>query len=155
MHVAVCFEDAAALPREPPTRPVTRSPTSRWTRPSAPTTRSPGGERIALAALADDTWTAPSREHLVDRACVAAGFEPRIEYVTRDPLATRGLIGAGLAVTLVPELVAELFEDVAIVPLEGLQPRRALYALTPAAGVRESALAFLDALRPQVSNPRA
>jgi hypothetical protein len=53
----------------------------------------------------------------------------------------------------VPELVGELFEDVAVVPLEGPQPRRALYALTPAAGARESALAFLAAL--QVTNPRA
>jgi hypothetical protein len=42
--------------------------------------------------------------------------------------------------------VAELFEDVAAVPLEGPQPRRSLYALTPAAGARASALAFLEAL---------
>jgi DNA-binding transcriptional LysR family regulator len=74
---------------------------------------------------------------------VAAGFEPRISFVTRDVLAARGLVGGGLAVTLVPELVAELFEDVAIVPLEGPQPRRSLYALTPAAGAREAALAFV------------
>ena len=46
-----------------------------------------------------------------------------------------------------PELVAELFEDVAAVPLEGPQPRRSLYALTPAAGARESALAFVANLR--------
>ena len=54
---------------------------------------------------------------------------------------------SGLAVTLVPELVAELFEDVAAVPLEGPQPRRSLYALTPAAGAREAALAFVANLR--------
>ena len=33
-----------------------------------------------------------------------------------------------------------------MVPLEGLQPHRSLYALTPAAGVRASALAFVAAL---------
>ena len=33
-----------------------------------------------------------------------------------------------------------------MVPLEGLQPHRSLYALTPAAGVRASARAFLAAL---------
>jgi hypothetical protein len=32
------------------------------------------------------------------------------------------------------------------VPLEGRQPHRSLYALTPAAGVRESARAFVAAL---------
>src|SRR5919109_554096 len=65
-----------------------------------------------LAALAEDTWTAPSREHLVRRACVAAGFEPRIDYVTRDPLAIGGLISAGLAVSLTPRLLAGRLEGV-------------------------------------------
>jgi DNA-binding transcriptional LysR family regulator len=106
-----------------------------------------GRERLAISELAGETWTAPSRDHLVHRACVEAGFEPRIAFVTRDVLAARGLVRGGLAVTLVPELVGALFEDVAVVPLEGPQPRRSLYALTPAAGVRESALAFLSALR--------
>jgi hypothetical protein len=49
-------------------------------------------------------------------------------------------------VTLMPEQVCGLFDDIAVVPLEGPQPRRSLYALTPAAGARDSALAFLDAL---------
>ena len=49
---------------------------------------------------------APSRDHLIYRACVAAGFEPRIAFVTRDPLAIGELVGAGLAVTLAPELLA-------------------------------------------------
>ena len=106
-----------------------------------------GRERLRLAELAGETWTAPSRDHLIYRACVAAGFEPRIAFVTRDVLAARGLVGSGLAVTLVPELVGGLFEDVAVVPLEGPQPRRSLYALTPAAGARESALAFVANLR--------
>ena len=79
---------------------------------------------------------APSRDHLVHRACVAAGFEPRIAYVTRDPLAIGELVGAGLAVTLVPELLAEPAHGLAMVELEDAVPRRALYALMPAAGVR-------------------
>jgi DNA-binding transcriptional LysR family regulator len=106
-----------------------------------------GRERITVADLAEETWTAPSREHLIYRTCVAAGFEPRIAFVTRDVLAMRGIVRAGLAVTLVPQLVGDMFEDMAVVPLEGPQPKRSLYALTPAAGVRESALEFLDALR--------
>src|SRR6188472_1984432 len=96
VHVAVCFEDAAAPPREHPdtTRhELADEPMDAAVGPDHPLA---GRRRIALSALADDTWTAPSREHLVHRACVAAGFEPRIDYVTRDPLAIGGLIRAGL-----------------------------------------------------------
>ena len=106
-----------------------------------------GRERLRLDELAGEVWTAPSREHLIYRTCLAAGFEPEIRFVTRDVLAARALVRGGLAVTLMPELVCGMFADVAVVPLEGVQPRRSLYALTPAAGVRDAALAFLDALR--------
>jgi DNA-binding transcriptional LysR family regulator len=77
---------------------------------------------------------------------VEAGFEPRIAFVTRDPVGNSQLVARGLAVTLVPELLVGRLPGVAMVPLEGLQPHRALYALTPAAGVRASALAFVAAL---------
>jgi DNA-binding transcriptional LysR family regulator len=90
---------------------------------------------------------APSREHLIHRACVEAGFEPQIAYVTRDPLAIGELVGAGLAVTLVPELLAARLSGVAVVALEDRVPRRAVYALTPAAGVRPAARAFVAAAR--------
>jgi len=87
-----------------------------------------------------------AREHLIYRACVAAGFEPRIAYVTRDPLAIGELVGAGLAVTLAPELLAGRLSGVAIVALEDEVPRRALYALTPASGVRPAAREFVTAV---------
>jgi DNA-binding transcriptional LysR family regulator len=102
---------------------------------------------VRVADLADETWTAPSREALLYRTCVAAGFEPRISFVTRDVLAARGLVASGLAVTLMPALLASGLPGIAMVPLEGLQPFRSLYALTPAAGARRAALAFLDALQ--------
>ena len=105
-----------------------------------------GRRRIALSALAGDTWMAPSRDHLIHRACVDAGFEPRIAFVTRDPLAIGELLGAGLAVTLVPELLAGRLTNVALVELENAVPRRALYALTPAAGTRPAATAFVAAV---------
>jgi DNA-binding transcriptional LysR family regulator len=105
-----------------------------------------GRRRIALAALAGETWTAPSREHLVHRACVAAGFEPRIAFVTRDPLAIGELVRNGLAVTLAPRLLAGRLPGVALVELEDRVPHRALYALTPAAGTLPVAAAFVAAL---------
>jgi DNA-binding transcriptional LysR family regulator len=62
-------------------------------------------------------------------------------------LASRGLVASGLAVTLMPELLAAGLPGVAMIPLDGPQPYRTLYALTPAAGVRPAAMAFLEALQ--------
>jgi DNA-binding transcriptional LysR family regulator len=147
LHLAMCFQDAEAEPRRPAGTERHELGGESMFAVLPPGHALAGRERLRLSELAGDTWSAPSRDHLIYRACVAAGFEPRIAFVTRDVLAARGLVRGGLAVTLVPELVGALFEDVAVVPLEGPQPRRSLYALTPAAGVRESALAFLSALR--------
>jgi len=147
LHVAVCFEDAAAPPREHPDalrHEIAREPMDAAVGPDHPLA---GRHRIALAALADDTWSAPSREHLVRRACVAAGFEPRIDYVTRDPLAIAGIIRAGLAVSLTPRLLAGRLEGVRTIALTGDAPSRRLYALTPGVGGRQRALRFVDALR--------
>jgi DNA-binding transcriptional LysR family regulator len=143
----MCFQDADAEPRRPEGTERHELGAEAMLALLPPDHPLAGRDRLRLGELAEDTWTAPSRDHLIYQACVAAGFEPRINFVTRDVLAARGLVRSGLAVTLVPELVAELFEDVAIVPLEGPQPRRSLYALTPAAGVRDAALAFVANLR--------
>jgi DNA-binding transcriptional LysR family regulator len=147
LHAAMCFQDAEAEPRRPEGTERHELGSESMLAVLPPGHALADRERLRLADLADETWTAPSRDHLIYRACVAAGFEPRISFVTRDVLAARGLVRSGLAVTLVPELVCSLFEDVASVALEGSQPRRSLYALTPAAGARESALAFVANLR--------
>jgi DNA-binding transcriptional LysR family regulator len=147
LHAAMCFQDAEAEPRRPDGTERHELGGEAMLAVLAPDHALAGRDRLRLDELADETWTAPSRDHLIYRACVAAGFEPRINFVTRDVLAARGLVRGGLAVTLVPELVAGLFDDVATVPLDGPQPRRSLYALTPAAGAREAALAFVANLR--------
>jgi DNA-binding transcriptional LysR family regulator len=146
LHVAMCFQDAAAPPRRPEGTERHELGVEDMLAQLPREHPLAGRKRIHLRELAHETWSAPSREHLVYRACVAAGFEPRIAFVTRDPLAARALIARGLAVTLVPQLVAGLFDDVVDVPLKDPQPHRALYALTPAAGVRDAARAFLAAL---------
>jgi DNA-binding transcriptional LysR family regulator len=148
LHVGVCFEDASAPPREHPgavRHEIAHEPMDAAVGPAH---RLAGRRRIKLSVLADDTWTAPSREHLVRRACVAAGFEPRIDYVTRDPLAIGGLISAGLAVSLTPRLLAGRLEGVHTISLTGEDaPSRRLYALTPEVGARPRALRFVAALR--------
>jgi DNA-binding transcriptional LysR family regulator len=147
LDVAMCFEDASAPPREHDgahRHELAREPMDAAVGPRHRLARR---RRIALAALAGETFLAPSREHLVYRACVAAGFEPRIDYVTRDPLAMRGLIAAGLAVSVTPRLLAGQLEGLQTIPLSGHAPSRRLYALTPDVGARPRALAFVEALR--------
>src|SRR3954468_12985945 len=146
LHVGVCFEDAAAPPREHPD--VQRHELGLEPMDAAVGPRHPLAKRrrIKLDPLAGDTWTAPSPDHLVYRACVAAGFEPRIDYLTRDPLAIRGLVAAGLCVTLTPRLLAGQLEGIHTIRLAGPAPSRRLYALTPAVGARPRARAFVDAL---------
>ena len=104
--------------------------------------------RIALSDLAGETWMAPERDGLLVRACRAAGFEPRIAIVTRDPLAARAIAAAGLAVSLTPRLLAEIpLPGIATPSLGAGAPRRALYALLPPAGAHPLAPALVDELR--------
>ncbi|MEA2287599.1 MAG: hypothetical protein QOJ21_3642 [Solirubrobacteraceae bacterium] len=67
-------------------------------------------------------------------------------YVTRDPLAIRGLVVAGLAVTMTPRVLASQLPGVRTLRLTGDVPLRRLYALTPKIGSVASARTFVDAL---------
>jgi DNA-binding transcriptional LysR family regulator len=104
-----------------------------------------GAGPLRLADLAGETWVAPSRDGLIARACADAGFSPAIRYVSRDPLANRGLVAAGLAVTISPAGLAAEFHGIAVEPLAD-GPTRDVYALLPAAGATPLARAFVDAL---------
>ena len=146
LHVALCFDSAADQPRE-------HAGTRRhdlFDEPMVavlpPSHRLASRSRIRLGQLRNETWLAATRDGLIYRACVAAGFEPRITYLTADPLASRGLVAAGLAVTLTPQLLAPHLDGVAIPRLEK-PPRRTVYALTPTLGVRPVVDRFLAAIR--------
>jgi DNA-binding transcriptional LysR family regulator len=147
LHAAMCFQDAGQPPRRP--EGTERHELGREPMRVAMALDHPlaGRERVAIRELAGETWTAPSRSGIVYRACVAAGFEPRLAFVTQDVLAARGIVSSGLAVTLMPELLAPGLPGIALLPVEGPQPYRSLYGLTPAAGTRPAALAFLSALQ--------
>lgn len=151
LHAAICFEDAGGEPRAHPglqRHELGREPMDAAVGPDHRLARR---RSIRLDALAGDTWTAPSPRHLVYRACVAAGFEPRIAYITRDPLAIRGLVAAGLAVTLAPRLLAGELPGIRTLRLTGDAPNRRLYALTPDSGARPAALAFVEAVAKAVA----
>ena|SRR5215208_5705009 len=146
LHVAVCFQDAAAPRREHDgvqRADLEQEPFMALLPPGHPLT---GAGPIGLAELAAETWVAPSRDGLIARACEQAGFTPAIRYVSRDPLANRGLVAAGLAVTITPAGLAAEFTGIGVEPVRE-SPSRSVYAVLPASGATPLARAFAAALR--------
>jgi molybdate transport repressor ModE-like protein len=123
-----------------------------------PQHRLAGDDEIALADLRDDDWTAALTDGVIVRACRAAGFEPNLVSITHDQLAIRGLIIRGLAVTLVAELLADPFKDLALRPIAGMTVERDVYALLPPGrhhGLVEPTLAALDGVAEQLVSGRS
>jgi len=158
LHLAVGFQDAAEPRHEPPgveRRELFREEFRVALAPDHPLAGRPA---VSLADLAGDDWTVAATDGLIVRACRAAGFEPSLVSITRDQLAIRGLISRGLAVTLVPQLLAEPFKDLALRPIAGGGPARDVYALLPPGGrhpLLAAALAALDATAAELRGPPA
>src|SRR5436190_4325829 len=136
LHAAVCFQDAAAPRRE-------HEGTRRHELFDEPMVLAlPPHHRLAhrkslrLDDLAGEPWTAPSRDGLVVRACREAGFEPHITIETSDPLAIAAVVRAGLAVALMPQLLAGHLPGLRMLAVDGAPPRRSVYALLPDRGAR-------------------
>jgi DNA-binding transcriptional LysR family regulator len=148
LHFALCFQNADEPRREHPG--LTRHDLfdEPFVAAVGPHHKLARRRTIRLRELASETWTAPSAEGLLRRACVAAGFEPDLAFLTSDVLAIGALVSAGLAVTLTPRLIAGHLSGVSLLELRDGPPRRTVYALTPRAGTRAAARAFLQALSP-------
>jgi DNA-binding transcriptional LysR family regulator len=145
LHVAVCFQDAARPRREHEgaERIDLGEEPFRALLPEGHALA--GGGPLRLQQLADEVGVAPSRDGMIAQACEATGFTPAIRYVSRDPLANRGLVAAGLAVTISPAELAAEFTGIAVEPLRD-GPTRSVYALLPASGAGTLARAFVAAL---------
>jgi DNA-binding transcriptional LysR family regulator len=131
LHLAVLFQDAAAPRRDHEDlerRDLFEEP---MVAALSPRHRLARRRTIDLQQLAGDAWTAPSRDGLVYRTCLAAGFEPNIAFVTRDVLAFRELVASGLAVTLTGRLVAGRLDRIAARAVTGNPARRTIYAVRP------------------------
>lgn len=145
LHAAVCFQDAARPRREHEGAEridLDEEPFAALLPEGHPLA---GSGPVRLADLAGEIWAAPSREGLIVHACEQAGFTPAIRYVSRDPLANRGLVAAGLAVTISPVRLAAEFTGIAVEPVRDA-PTRSVYALLPASGASGLARAFVAAL---------
>jgi DNA-binding transcriptional LysR family regulator len=149
LDIALCFQDATVPRREhEDTRrhDVLEEP---MVAALGPWHRLATRARIRLSELAGDTWTAATPDGLIYHACVAAGFEPRIHYLTGDPLAIAGLVGRGLAVSLTPQLLAPHLPGISTPQLVGQPARRTIYAVTSPTTPHPLVAPFLDALQTQ------
>ncbi|WP_214409953.1 LysR family transcriptional regulator [Sphaerisporangium fuscum] len=91
----------------------------------------------ALAAYARSPWVLNSRgkadDELAARVCALAGFVPVVAHRADSLELVLDIVAAELGVALVPEFAADR-DDVAAVPLRGLDLRRRMYAVTRPGG---------------------
>lgn len=145
--LAVGYQDATAERREPQgatridlfqdTFLVGMPPDHRLARSKGP---------VRLSEFADDDWIMASTDGFLVDACRDAGFEPRIVAVTKEPIATRGLITRGLGVGWVPGLLADDYGGVAMRPVDGPMRKRDVFALLPPGDRHPRAGEVIDAL---------
>lgn len=99
-----------------------------------------GAGQVALADLAEDAWIDNELgnawcRHIVTNACAAAGFQPRYRLGVHDYAPALTLVGAGLGVSLMPEVAARAAPaGVSIHPLVQPTPVRAISALVLRSG---------------------
>ncbi|MFJ1756757.1 LysR family transcriptional regulator [Kitasatospora sp. NPDC088134] len=71
-----------------------------------PDHRLAGRRRVRLAEVAEEPWVTVERgyglRHIVEGFCTEAGFTPRIAFEGEDVETLRGLVAAGLGVSLLP-----------------------------------------------------
>jgi DNA-binding transcriptional LysR family regulator len=113
-----------------------------------------GRPAVRLTDLAGEPWLlgggpgCPDGEMTL-RACLAAGFEPRVEvpFPTDDYHATQGLVAAGVGVTLLPRLALAVPRgDLAVRPLLGAPLTRSVIAAVRSDTGDPAAQAMVDAL---------
>jgi DNA-binding transcriptional LysR family regulator len=92
-----------------------------------------GETTVELADFADEAWIdstdASSCHPFLTRACLAAGFEPRVAAETNDHRTLHHLIASGVGLALIP-LLSQLDLPAALVarPIRTSPPKRRIYA---------------------------
>src|SRR5215216_440461 len=147
LHLALCFQDAAQPCLEHEATRRTNLLEEPMVAALGPSHRLASRRRIRLADLARDRWLVAVRGGLIERACLAAGFEPRIAYVTGDPLAINGLVAADLTVTLTSRMLAGQLRGISFPRLSGDPVLRAVYGVTPPVAAHPLTTPFLEAVR--------
>jgi DNA-binding transcriptional LysR family regulator len=111
-------------------------------------------DTVPLAELAGEAWTTGHAgmgwEEMTQRTCREhGGFEPDIRHRTNDATVTLALVAAGLAVTMLPDLVVPgRHPGVALRRIAGDPLSRAIFAVTRTSdAARPSTQALLAAVR--------
>jgi len=92
-----------------------------------------GGPDVELADLADEPWInsteASSCHPFLQRACVAAGFEPRIAAETVDHRTLHHLVASGVGLAVIPVLSQlDLPPSLVARPIRTSPPKRRIHA---------------------------
>jgi DNA-binding transcriptional LysR family regulator len=111
-------------------------------------------EAVPLAELAGEVWTTGHAgtgwEEMTNRTCRQLGrFDPNVRHRTNDSVLSLGLVAQGLAVTLLPDLVApEAHPGVVVRTIAEAPVHRTIFAATRTADAqRPSVRALLAAVR--------
>ena len=111
--------------------------------------------RVRLEDFAEDTWindTRGSCGHMLEAACMSAGFEPKIGFESDDYNVVQGLIAAGVGISLLPGLaLTNLREDIAVRSLGRKGPARRVAAATLAGRYRSPATEAMLAILEEVA----
>jgi DNA-binding transcriptional LysR family regulator len=91
-------------------------------------------DEVKLSDLAEEDWlcgrSGPCREHVV-RLCQDAGFEPNVSFDSDDYQVLKGLVSAGLGVTLLPELaLGDSAPGIELRPVSKNHTSRRVWAVT-------------------------
>jgi DNA-binding transcriptional LysR family regulator len=132
LHLAIVFEyDHVPLPADPRVQfELLLEEPMRIVLPAGhPVARQ---RAVRLLDLADETWirstTRSSCNPFTERACRAAGFEPRIRFEFDDYTAMQNLVASGAGVAFAPDLgLSRLNPGVAVRPI-AFGPKRRVHA---------------------------
>jgi DNA-binding transcriptional LysR family regulator len=126
--------------------------------PEHPRAREPGP--VPLAALAGENWVAThpggGQEAYLRHVCTSyGGFEPNIRHRSDELTLLMALVGAGHALTLLPEFaLAGGFADVAARPITEAPLSRIVYTAVRASAAERPAIAAVRAALREVANRR-
>jgi DNA-binding transcriptional LysR family regulator len=109
---------------------------------------------VDLSELAEERWTSPARDgpgagyrRMFERACTAAGFEPRVAHETEDVLIAQSFVAAGLGLALLPRLALSVTHPGVTLLELSEAPHRHVWAARVKDRQLPAASAMLDALR--------
>ena len=108
---------------------------------------------LDLASLANLAWIAADQDDalhtLLERACEAAGFAPRLDFTSSDYTVIFALVQAGLGVSIVPRLALESTSaDIELREIAGLPLTRTISMAVRTGTTHDPSIAaILDALR--------